>query len=178
MSLTLLILKINTTFEDVQMMLKWFFDFIIGFRISKISVECSDHICSCPCITWIPSRDAYTHLTYILDNFHGLKKFNKSHLIKNLRFGMPFRDRPWSLLQNREFTQFEALPSSFSGIWFAYFPSRCKFPSFSAFQFQTCLLFTFRSWYCWITQRDIKLHELLMTKRIKVINIQRQLIKN
>ena len=47
MSLTLLILKINTTFEDVQMMLKWFFDFSTGFRFSKISVECSVHICSC-----------------------------------------------------------------------------------------------------------------------------------
>ena len=48
MSLTLLILKINTTFEDVQMMLKWFFDFSTGFRFSKISVECSVYICSCP----------------------------------------------------------------------------------------------------------------------------------
>ena len=45
---TLLILKINTTFEDVQMMLKLFFDFSTGFRFSKISVECSVHICSCP----------------------------------------------------------------------------------------------------------------------------------
>ena len=48
MSLTLLILKINTTFEDVQMMLKRFFDFSTGFRFSKISVECSVHLCSCP----------------------------------------------------------------------------------------------------------------------------------
>ena len=48
MSFTLLILKINTTFEDVQMMLKLFFDFSTGFRFSKISVECSVHICSCP----------------------------------------------------------------------------------------------------------------------------------
>ena len=43
-------LKINTSFEDVQMMLKLFFDFSIGFRFSKISVECSVHICSCPCV--------------------------------------------------------------------------------------------------------------------------------
>ena len=38
MSHTLLILKIYTTFKDVQMMLKWFFDIYIGFRFSKISV--------------------------------------------------------------------------------------------------------------------------------------------
>ena len=49
MSLTLLILKIHTTFKYVQMMLKWFFFyFFTGFRFSKISVECSVHICSCP----------------------------------------------------------------------------------------------------------------------------------
>ena len=29
-------------------MLKWIFDFSTGFRFSKISVECSVHICSCP----------------------------------------------------------------------------------------------------------------------------------
>ena len=40
--------KINTTFEDIQMMLQWCFDFSSGFRFSKISVECSVHICSCP----------------------------------------------------------------------------------------------------------------------------------
>ena len=48
LSLTLLILKINTMFEDFQMMLKWFFDFSTGFRFSKVSVECSVHICNCP----------------------------------------------------------------------------------------------------------------------------------
>ena len=48
LSHTLLILQINTTFEDVQMMLKWFFDFSTDFRFSKIS---SVHIWSCPCIT-------------------------------------------------------------------------------------------------------------------------------
>ena len=31
---------------------KWFFDFSTGFRFSKISVECSDYICSCP---WLHS---------------------------------------------------------------------------------------------------------------------------
>ena len=41
-------LKINTTFEDVQVMLKRWFDFSTGFRFSKISVECFVHICNCP----------------------------------------------------------------------------------------------------------------------------------
>ena len=41
-------LKINTTFTKVQMMLKKLFDFSNGFRFSKISVECSIHLCSCP----------------------------------------------------------------------------------------------------------------------------------
>ena len=40
--------EISTTFEDVQLMLKLFFDFSTGFRFSQISVECSVHICSCP----------------------------------------------------------------------------------------------------------------------------------
>ena len=48
MSHTLLILKIYTTFKDVQVMLKRFFDISTGFRFSKISVECSVHLCSCP----------------------------------------------------------------------------------------------------------------------------------
>ena len=48
MSPTLLILKIYTTFKDVQMMLTIFFDISTGFRFSKISVECSVHLCSCP----------------------------------------------------------------------------------------------------------------------------------
>ena len=46
MSLALLILKINTSFEDVKMILKWFFDISTGFRFSEISVECLVHICS------------------------------------------------------------------------------------------------------------------------------------
>ena len=50
MSHTLLILKIYTTFKDVQMMLKWFFDISTGLRFSKIRGECSVHSCSCPCI--------------------------------------------------------------------------------------------------------------------------------
>jgi hypothetical protein len=41
-------LKIYTTFKDVQMMLKIFFDISTGFRFWKISVECSVHSCSCP----------------------------------------------------------------------------------------------------------------------------------
>jgi hypothetical protein len=41
-------LKIYTTFKDVQMILKRFFDISTGFRFSKISVECSVHLCSCP----------------------------------------------------------------------------------------------------------------------------------
>ena len=49
MSHTLLILKIYTTFKDVQMMLKIFFDISTSFRFLKISVECSVHLCSCPC---------------------------------------------------------------------------------------------------------------------------------
>ena len=48
MSHTLLILKIYTTFKDVQMILQRFFDISTGLRFSKISVECSVHLCSCP----------------------------------------------------------------------------------------------------------------------------------
>ena len=53
-------LKINTTFTEVQMMLKKLFDFSNGFRFSKISVKCSVYICSCPC----PNKGGeaqYTH---------------------------------------------------------------------------------------------------------------------
>ena len=50
MSHTLLILKIYTTFTDVQMMLKWFFDNSTGFRFQRSVWECSVHICSCPCV--------------------------------------------------------------------------------------------------------------------------------
>ena len=46
MSHTLLILKIYATFKDVQMLLKWFFDFSTGFRFQRS--ECSVHISSCP----------------------------------------------------------------------------------------------------------------------------------
>ena len=44
-------LKIYTVYKNVQMMLKRFFDISTGFRFSKISVECSVHLCSCPWIT-------------------------------------------------------------------------------------------------------------------------------
>ena len=50
MSPALLILKIYTTFKDVQMMLTIFFDISTGFRFSKISVKCSVHLCGCPCL--------------------------------------------------------------------------------------------------------------------------------
>ena len=49
MSPALLILKIYTTFKHVQMILEIFFDNSTGFRFSKISVECSVHLCSSPC---------------------------------------------------------------------------------------------------------------------------------
>ena len=48
MSHTLLILKIYTTFKDIQMMLKWFFDISNGFRFGRSVWECSVHSCSCP----------------------------------------------------------------------------------------------------------------------------------
>ena len=43
-------------------MLKWFFNFSTNFRFSKISVECSVHICSCPWLLgdgknyWLPQK--------------------------------------------------------------------------------------------------------------------------
>ena len=48
MSHTLLILKIYTTFKDVQMILKRFYNISTGFRFSKNQCECSVHSCSCP----------------------------------------------------------------------------------------------------------------------------------
>jgi hypothetical protein len=48
LSHTLLILKIYTTFKDVQMILKRFYDISTGFRFSKNQYECSVHSCSCP----------------------------------------------------------------------------------------------------------------------------------
>ena len=48
MSHTLLILKIYTTFKDVQMILKRFFDISTGFQIFENQCECSVHLCSCP----------------------------------------------------------------------------------------------------------------------------------
>ena len=46
MSPALLILKIYTTFKDVQMKLKQFLDISTGFRFLEISVECPVNICS------------------------------------------------------------------------------------------------------------------------------------
>ena len=57
MSHTLLILKIYTTFEDVQMMFKWFFDISTGFRFQRSVWECSVHICSCPWLVGSPEDD-------------------------------------------------------------------------------------------------------------------------
>jgi hypothetical protein len=42
-------LKIYTTFKDVQMILKRFYDISTGFRFQRSVWECSVHICSCPC---------------------------------------------------------------------------------------------------------------------------------
>jgi hypothetical protein len=49
LSHTLLILKINTTFKGLQIMLLLLFDFFTGFRFSKISVECTLHSEAPPC---------------------------------------------------------------------------------------------------------------------------------
>ena len=43
-------------YKDVQMMLTIFFDIPTGFRFSKISEECSVHLCSCPCLTSLDTR--------------------------------------------------------------------------------------------------------------------------
>ena len=40
------------------------FDFSTAFRFSKINVECSVHICSCPCLN-IQSMDAKKRDLYI-----------------------------------------------------------------------------------------------------------------
>ena len=42
-------------------MLKIFFDISTGFRFSKISVECSVHLCSCP---WISHRSRFIPLMF------------------------------------------------------------------------------------------------------------------
>ena len=47
-------------------MLKLYFDFSTSFRIAKLSVECSFHICSCP---WIP-----IWLSYFYQGLIGLMK--------------------------------------------------------------------------------------------------------
>ena len=54
-------------------MLKRFFDVSTGFRSSKISVECSVHLCSCPCtmrhpvggIAFFPRVKPAEKLTYV-----------------------------------------------------------------------------------------------------------------
>ena len=65
MSPALLILKIYTTFKDVQMMIKIFFDISTGFRFSKISVECSVHLCSCLYINKYTPNQSISHMNRI-----------------------------------------------------------------------------------------------------------------
>ena len=62
MSHALLILKINTTFENVSMVLKLFFDISTSFRFSKISVECTLHSEAPP---WPRTATAVLALTYL-----------------------------------------------------------------------------------------------------------------
>ena len=46
------------------MILIWFFDFSTGFRFSKISVECSLHLCSCPWANSFPSLPHRDDIVY------------------------------------------------------------------------------------------------------------------
>jgi hypothetical protein len=100
LSLTLLILKINTPFEDVQIMQKWFFDFSTGFRFSKISVECSVHLCSCP---WINPRVDYS-VNYLLPTYKNT--LDLAPLCDVTRAGNPFmwsvsrKTKDWKVLQS------------------------------------------------------------------------------
>ena len=73
MSCALLILKIYTTFKDVQMMLKIFFDISTGFRFSKISVECSVHLWSCPCLYSTYTKLGPNLLAYFYSRVYNLK---------------------------------------------------------------------------------------------------------
>ena len=66
---TFLILKINTTFEDVEMMLKWFFLFLYWLQIFKISVECFVHIYSCPWLELYELIFSYRIYHKIINNF-------------------------------------------------------------------------------------------------------------
>ena len=50
MSQALLILKINTTFEDVYVVLKLFFDISTSFKFSKDQCECTLHSEAPPCL--------------------------------------------------------------------------------------------------------------------------------
>ena len=75
MSHALLILKIYTTFKDVKMILKIFFDIYTGFRFSKISVECSVHSCSCP---WIILTKTVTLKRLKNNKKNSIKKFVKT----------------------------------------------------------------------------------------------------
>ena len=46
-------------------MLKIFLEISIGFRFSKISVECSVHLCSCPCISKYTPNQSISHMNRI-----------------------------------------------------------------------------------------------------------------
>ena len=53
---------------------KNFFDFSTGFRFSKVSVECSAHICSCPCIV-------FGDLTSMAENIDEAKDIETKYLV-------------------------------------------------------------------------------------------------
>ena len=84
MSHTLLILKIYTTFKDVQMILKRFFDISTGFRFSKNQCECSVHSCSCPWSRY-PLQLWKFHSAHssCWSEHYGVKMFLKSNLKNN-----------------------------------------------------------------------------------------------
>ena len=74
---TLLVLKYFTTFKDVQMMLKIFFDISTGFRFSKSSVKCSVHSCSCPWLDALVRVLLLFGLWYIVPSHYKLREVVK-----------------------------------------------------------------------------------------------------
>jgi hypothetical protein len=59
--------EIYTTFKDVQMILKSFFDISTGFRFWKISVECSVHSCSCPWLDGSTHSDGWLEMEFFCE---------------------------------------------------------------------------------------------------------------
>ena len=59
------------------MMLKIFFDISTGFRFSKISVECSVHLCSCPCI----NQGVGIYFKYFISRHQKFKSCFKIHYV-------------------------------------------------------------------------------------------------